>query len=229
MKRPVPIVALDVPDAAAATRLVDALGDRCHYYKVGSELFTGAGPAILDLLHQRGASIFLDLKFHDIPNTVRGAVKSAARPGVSLMTVHASGGRDMLEAAVSAAPAGVGILAVTILTSLDGPSLGAAWGRTVSDVQAEVLRLAGDAASAGTHGVVCSGREAAAIGREFGGRLATLVPGVRLPGGDKGDQARVVTPREAMEAGASYIVLGRAVTGAASPRDAMERVLADLS
>jgi orotidine-5'-phosphate decarboxylase len=229
LTRSVPIVALDVPDAAAALRVVATLGDRCRYYKVGSELFTAAGPALLDELHALGCSIFLDLKFHDIPNTVRGAVRSAARPGVRLLTVHASGGRAMLEAAVSAAPPGVGVLAVTILTSLDAAALGEAWGRPMADMEAEVMRLAGLAAAAGAHGIVCSGREAAAIRGHFGGRLATLVPGVRLAGGDAGDQARVVTPRQAAEAGATYIVLGRAVTAAASPRAAMETVLADLS
>lgn len=229
VSRPIPIVALDVRSTAEALRLVDALGERCRFYKVGSELYTAEGPRILSELHARKASVFLDLKFHDIPNTVRGAVASAAHPGVALMTVHASGGRAMLQSAVAAAPSGVGILAVTVLTSLDAAGLGESWGRPVSDVQPEVLRLAGLAAEAGARGVVCSGHEAAAIRERFEGRLATLVPGVRLPGGDQQDQSRVVTPRQAAEAGANWIVLGRAVTGAASPPDAMERVLSDLS
>ena len=227
--RPVPIVALDVPGTADALRLVDTLGELCRFYKVGSELFTAAGPAIVQALHERGASVFLDLKFHDIPNTVRGAVRSAAQPGVALLTVHASGGRAMMEAAVSAAPPGVAILAVTVLTSFDAATLGAPWGRPVSNVQDEVLRLAAMAAESGVHGVVCSGQEAAAIRDRFGGRLATLVPGVRLAGGAQQDQARVVTPRQAADAGASYVVLGRAVSGAGAPREAMEKVLADLS
>jgi len=229
VSRPVPIVALDVRTTADALRLVDALGERCRFYKVGSELYTAEGPRIVAELHARGAAVFLDLKFHDIPNTVRGAVSSAAQPGVALMTVHASGGRAMLQSAVAAAPAGVGILAVTVLTSLDAAGLGESWGRPVPDVQPEVLRLASLAVEAGARGVVCSGLEAAAIRDRFAGRLATLVPGVRLPGGAQQDQSRVVTPREAAEAGATWIVLGRTVTGAPAPGDAMERVLADLS
>ena len=225
----IPIVALDVATAVEATRLVDGLSGLCDFYKVGSELYTAQGPDVLRMLHERGASVFLDLKFHDIPNTVRGAVKSAAQPGVRLLTIHASGGREMMAAASAAASAaGIQVFAVTILTSLDAAALSEAWGRPAEAMEAEVLRLAGLARDAGVHGVVCSGQEAGAI-RQRLPRLATLVPGVRLPGADHGDQSRVVTPRQAADAGASYIVLGRTVTSAPSPRDAMERVLADLS
>lgn len=225
MTRPIPIVALDVSDAHAALRTVDMLGGLCAFYKVGSELFTAEGPSILGALHERGVSVFLDLKFHDIPNTVRGAVRSAAHPAVRLLTVHASGGKAMIEAAVAATGTEARILAVTVLTSLDAGALGEAWGRQLDDIEPEVLRLAGHAAAAGAHGVVCSGHEAAGIRRRFSS-LATLVPGVRLAGGDRQDQSRVVTPRQAAEAGATYLVLGRAVTGADSPRDAMAEVLA---
>lgn len=230
MTRPVPIVALDVPDLASALRVVDLLGDSCSFYKVGSELFTAEGPAILEALEKRGASVFLDLKFHDIPNTVRGAVREAtARECVRLLTVHASGGLAMMQAAVDACRPSAQVLAVTVLTSFDAGSLGESWGRDIPGIEPEVLRLADLAAHAGAHGVVCSGQEAQAIHRQFAGRLTTLVPGIRLPGDAKGDQARVVTPRQAAEAGAGYIVLGRAVTGAPSMPDAMRRVLADLS
>ena len=248
-----PIVALDMQDAGSALRLVEELGDLCSVYKIGGELYTACGPDIVRDVKKRGASVFLDLKFHDIPNTVLGAVRSAASLGVKIMTVHASGGRVMLEAALrgireSAAiraaevPADavstgvwnqvvrgeVEIFAVTVLTSLDASALGKSWGREVADVRGEVLRLAGIAAEAGVYGVVCSGEEAAAIRDKFGAKLATLVPGIRLPGDPTGDQARVVTPREAAEAGARYIVLGRSVTAAKSARDAMSAVLADL-
>lgn len=224
-----PIVALDVSNEKDALSLVDSLGSQCRFYKIGSELFAAEGPSIVKAVQRRGADVFLDLKFHDIPNTVRGAVRSAAALGARLVTVHAAGGRAMLEAAVDGGGTACNILAVTVLTSLDADSLGAAWGRTIPNVQDEVLRLAGLAKDTGTHGVVCSGLEAAAVRSRYGSTLATLVPGVRLAGEAVQDQARVVTPRQAAEAGARYIVLGRAVTAAKSPRDAMSEVLSDLS
>lgn len=248
-----PIVALDVRDTKAALALVDQLGSSCRFYKVGSELYTGEGPQIVKAIMGRGASVFLDLKFHDIPNTVLGAVRSAALLGVRLLTIHASGGKAMMEAAVRGAQeaamilaadvpadvvstgvwdkmtkAPVEIYAVTVLTSFDSAGLGEAWGRSISDVRPEVLRLARTAAEAGVQGIVCSGAEASAVRDEFGGRMATLVPGIRMSGGDAQDQARVVTPGEAARAGAKYIILGRAVTAAKSPRDAMAEVLSDL-
>jgi orotidine-5'-phosphate decarboxylase len=227
-----PIVALDVPSATAALALADQLGDTCAFYKIGGELYTAEGPMIVRAVRDRGASVFLDLKFHDIPNTVRSAVRAAASQGARLITVHSSGGVEMLRAAVAAAREinpECGILAVTVLTSLDAAALGRIWGRPVADVADEVLRLAEAAAEAGAHGIVCSGLEAARVRDRFGDKLATLVPGVRLGGGDHHDQARVVTPRDAADAGARYVVLGRAVTAASSPRDAMKAVLADLS
>jgi orotidine-5'-phosphate decarboxylase len=227
-----PIVALDVGTTAAALKLVDDLGDSCRFYKIGTELFTAEGPAVVRAIQERGASIFLDLKFHDIPNTVKGAVRSAATLGAELVTVHASGGKAMLEAAAAGAREvgpGCKVLAVTVLTSMDGPALSTVWGRQVRDVEAEVVRQAKLAADARLHGIVCSGKEASAVRTRFADKLATLVPGVRLPGGDTQDQARVVTPREAADAGARYIVLGRAVTAAKSPTDAMKQVLSDLS
>lgn len=234
MSQVVPIVALDVPTSAEALQLVDDLGELCRVYKVGSELFASEGPDIVRALRSRGAQVFLDLKFHDIPNTVRGAARAAARLGARLLTVHASGGRAMLQASVEGAREGArdgkcDVLAVSVLTSLDGASLGEAWGRPVGDVEREVLRLAQLASEAGLHGVVCGGREAAAVRSRFGPHLATLVPGVRLVGDEHQDQARVVTPREAKAAGARYIVVGRTVTASPSSRNAMRAVLADLS
>ena len=229
---PIPIVALDVPGAREAMALVDRLAGSCRFYKVGSELFAAEGPSVVRDLRARGCDVFLDLKFHDIPNTVRGAVRSAARLGAALVTVHASGGLAMLDAAVEGAGAlgdGCGVLAVTVLTSLDAPALGQSWGRENVDVAGEVLRLAGLARRAGAHGVVCAGTEAAAVRAEHGAALAVLVPGIRLDGGTRDDQARVVTPAAAVAAGATYLVLGRAVTAAADPLAAMQQVVAALA
>lgn len=211
------IVALDVPTLPDALALVNRLGDACDFVKVGSELFTAAGPAVVETLRDSGRDVFLDLKFHDIPNTVRSAARRAAALGARLITVHASGGRAMLQAAVEGAGEGgdgCGVLAVTVLTSLDAPSLGEAWGRPVDDVLAEVLRLADLAHSAGVQGIVCSGAEAAAVHARHGSALELLIPGIRLAGGATHDQKRVVTPTQALAAGATYLVLGRAVTGA---------------
>lgn len=230
--RATPIVALDVASGDEALAIAHALGERCRFYKVGSELFVSEGPRIIRTLRDElGADVFLDLKFHDIPNTVAGAVRSAAALGVRLLTVHASGGRAMLEAAREAAGTECGVLGVTVLTSYDGTSLARSWGRGCAalSVEEEVLRLSGDAAEAGLHGVVCSGAEAAAVAAAYGERLALLVPGIRFAGGDAHDQRRVVTPRAARAAGARYLVLGRAVTAARDPRAAMEQVLAELA
>lgn len=223
---PIPIVALDFPSQKDALALVDRLGDQCPMYKVGSELFTTAGPAIMAELRRRNRSIFLDLKFHDIPNTVAGGVKAGAAMGASLITVHASGGSAMLRAAVEAAgdQDRVGILGVTVLTSLTAPEVAESWGRTNIDPMEEVLRLASLVEAAGAHGIVCSGLEAAGVRKRFGSRLNMLVPGVRPAGEATHDQARVVTPGDAIRAGARYIVLGRAVTKAADPSAAMDRI-----
>jgi orotidine-5'-phosphate decarboxylase len=204
--------------------MVEYFGDLCRFYKIGNELFTAAGPAIVQALRARGCEIFLDLKFHDIPNTVAGGVRNAAAMGARLVTVHASGGRAMLEAAVKAAGADCGVLAVTVLTSLDAKDVGEAWGRADVDVSVEVMRLAQVAADAGCHGIVCSGQEAGKIRDRFGDRLATLVPGIRAAMGASDDQARVATPEGVAAAGARYAVVGRMVTAAQDRRTAMEEV-----
>jgi orotidine-5'-phosphate decarboxylase len=234
--RSIPIVALDVSTADEALKLARRIGDRCRFYKVGSELFTAAGAAVVHALQdEHGADVFLDLKFHDIPNTVAGAVRSAAGLGVRLLTVHGAGGRDMLSAAQEAAQGASArggacdVLAVTVLTSLDAAALGDAWGRSVVSVEREVVRLAGDAVACGLHGVVCSGAEAGPVRVAFGDRLALLVPGIRLAGGSAHDQRRVMTPSAAQAAGARYLILGRAVTAAPDPRQAMDTVLSELS
>jgi orotidine-5'-phosphate decarboxylase len=218
------IIALDRPDARGALSLVERIGKACDFYKVGNELFTSSGPQIVEALRALGKSVFLDLKLHDIPNTVGQAASRAASLGASLLTVHATGGAEMMEAAVAGAGEKCGILAVTILTSLDTSDIRMAWGRARLDLSREVLRLSGQAADAGAHGVVCSGLEARAVSAEYGDRLKLLIPGIRRPGDPRNDQRRTVTPLEAVRAGASYIVLGRTVTAAEDPAEAMRSV-----
>ena len=225
----IPIVALDFPDAERAMTLVQTLDEKCRFYKVGSELFTASGADIVQWLRDTGCDVFLDLKFHDIPNTVAGAMRNVARMGVRLATVHGSGGSKMMQAAVDAAGADCGVLAVTILTSFDDSSLAEAWGRDRVDVEDEVLRLAELARSCGVHGIVCSGHEALAVHSRHGAGLKLLIPGIRIEGDEAGDQARVMTPGGAAAAGASYIVLGRSITAARDPRASMTRVQSELA
>nr|WP_291162038.1 orotidine-5'-phosphate decarboxylase [Gemmatimonas sp. UBA7669] len=232
------IVALDVATMADAQALVRRLGGACDFYKVGLELFAAEGPEVVRWLRGEGKRVFVDLKLHDIPNTVRGAARSVARLGASLLTVHASGGTDMMAAAVAGAAEGsaessaegetCGILGVTVLTSMDAGGVEQAWGREQVVVQGEVERLAGLAADAGAAGIVCSGHEAAGVRARYGGRLGLLVPGIRLAGGATHDQRRVMTPSAAAAAGARWLILGRAVTGAADPVAAMAAVRAEL-
>ncbi|HEX9563447.1 MAG TPA: orotidine-5'-phosphate decarboxylase [Gemmatimonadaceae bacterium] len=225
----IPIIALDVQDIGRALAIVRDLGDSCGFYKIGSELFTAAGPAAAAAVRAEGKRVFLDLKFHDIPNTVRAGCAAARQAGASLVTVHAWGGERMMAAAVEGAGDDCGVLAVTILTSLDGDELARATGRLDVSVPEEVSRLAGIARRAGVHGVVCSGHEASRLRAEHGPGLALLVPGIRLAAGAAHDQSRIMTPRAAAEAGATYLVLGRAVTEAAEPRRAMLEVLSSLA
>jgi orotidine-5'-phosphate decarboxylase len=227
------IVALDVPDQESARAVVARLGGDCDFYKVGMELFAAEGPPIVRWLREQGKEVFLDLKFHDIPTTVRGACRSAARLGVRLVTVHAYGGPGMLAAAVEGAGAQgdgarCGVLAVSVLTSHSSADLASAVGRPVPDLADEVLRLADLARAAGAHGLVCSGHEVTAVRSRFGAALRPLVPGVRLAGDSAHDQARVVTPGAAAAGGARYVVLGRTVTGAADPRAALSRARQEL-
>jgi orotidine-5'-phosphate decarboxylase len=223
-----PIVALDVPSSDDALGVVRALGARCRFYKIGSELFTAAGPSVVARVRETGAEVFLDLKLHDIPNTVRGAARSAAALGATLLTVHGLGGIEMVAAAVDGAGNQLGILVVTVLTSFDDVTLAAATGRPGISTSDEVARLADIAALGGAHGIVCSGSEASAMRERFGDRLALLIPGIRMSGGAVHDQRRVVTPSQAAASGARYIVVGRAVTAAPDPAAAMDAVVADL-
>ena len=231
MPRPVPIIALDVPDAARAHALLDRLGPSADFVKVGLQLFVAEGPSVVREMRERGCRVFLDLKLHDIPNTVAKATGSAAALGVELLTVHAGGGAAMLRAARSAAgeigAGGPALLAVTVLTSLSGAELGEAWGRGAVDTGAEVERLAALAAASRMDGVVASVHEIAAV-RRAGDGLRVLTPGIRLAGDDAGDQTRVATPAEAARLGADYVVLGRSVTAAADPAAALARAVVEL-
>jgi orotidine-5'-phosphate decarboxylase len=223
------IVALDVSSAAAARKIVAAVGDSAHTYKVGMQLYTAEGPAVVRELVDSGRRVFLDLKYHDIPNTVGAAVREAAGLGVSMLTVHASGGSHMLRAATEAAAAHVKapwVLAVTVLTSLDDADLNAVGIR--ENVVGQVLRLGALALSNGCRGVVASAREAAALREELGQDFVIVTPGVRPSGTGRGDQVRVVTPAEAVAAGATHIVVGRPIAGAADPAAEARAILSQI-
>jgi orotidine-5'-phosphate decarboxylase len=223
------IVALDVSTAAAAQKIVAAVGESARYYKIGLQLYTAEGPQIVRDLVASGRQVFLDLKFHDIPNTVASAVKEACKLGVSMLTVHASGGTNMLRAAVEAGRntnASPVILAVTVLTSLDSRDL--EHGGVRGNVVDQVSRLAALAIASGCRGVVASAQEAATLRAELGDDFLIITPGVRPSGRDHGDQARVVTPAEAIAAGATYIVVGRPITEADDPAGEAREILAQI-
>jgi len=222
-------VALDVPSATQAQQIVQSIGESANTYKVGKQLFTVEGPQIVRDLVSSGRKVFLDLKFHDIPNTVAAAVGEAAKLGVSMLTVHASGGSKMLKAAAEAAaqsPAQPVVLAVTVLTSLSDADL-AELGISGS-VQTQVLRLGSLARAAGCGGLVASAKEAAELRRELGQDFAIVTPGVRPSGTAAGDQARVLTPKEAIAAGATYLVVGRPILEAASPAQAAAAIVSEI-
>ncbi|MDX2261718.1 MAG: orotidine-5'-phosphate decarboxylase [Gemmatimonadales bacterium] len=208
-------VALDLPDAPSAVALLDLLPDRAPV-KVGSVLMTRAGSGFIRSLVANGHPVFLDLKWHDIPNTVRGAVEAALDLGVSMVTVHALGGPAMIEAAAKAAGDRIAVVAVTVLTSHDAEAFGAVVGRETSDLSREVARLARLAMGAGAAGVVCSAEELAAVVPVVGqGRV--VVPGIRRAEDALGDQARVATPEAALAAGATDLVVGRPIVLADDP------------
>lgn len=224
------IVALDTPSAAAAAALVERLQGRCLWVKVGLELFTAAGPDVLKPLVEGGLSVFLDLKFHDIPNTVAGAVRSAAALGAQMMTLHAGGGPAMLAAA-RAALEGMDsppeLLAVTVLTSMDQAQLSAAGLARTPAEQVELLARMGLAA--GMRGFVCSPLEVATIRALTGPEGVLVVPGIRPAGAASGDQKRIATPADALRAGASYLVVGRPITQAADPAEAAEAMIREMA
>jgi orotidine-5'-phosphate decarboxylase len=194
--------------------------------KVGLELFAGEGPAAVRAAAALGRPVFLDLKLHDIPNTVEGAARSAASSGASLLTVHAVGGEAMIRAAVGAAGGRLRILAVTVLTSLDDAALVAVG--LAGPTEVAVVRLAKLAVGGGAHGIVCSPHEVAAVRAAVGPVPLLVVPGVRPPGAARGDQARVATPAEAVRAGADVLVLGRPLRDAPDPAAAAREIAATL-
>ena len=224
------IVALDYADEASALGLVDRLDPSLCRLKVGKEMFTRLGPAFVAGLGERGFDCFLDLKFHDIPNTVARACAAAAELGVWMMNVHASGGRRMMEAAREALAAFHErplLIGVTILTSLGPEDLtGIGFAGTPEE---NVRRLAALANASGLDGVVCSPREAAVLRADLGDDFLLVTPGVRPAGADVGDQRRVMTPADAMAAGASYLVVGRPVTGASDPLAALKAIVDSVS
>lgn len=223
------IVALDVSSAAHARTIVQSIGEAASTYKVGKQLFTAEGPQLVRELIASGRKVFLDLKFHDIPNTVGAAVRSVAELGVTMLTVHASGGSKMLKAAVEAAAQSAAkptVLAVTVLTSFSDSDLQEIG--VPGTVLTQVLRLGGLARKAGCGGLVASAHEARELRRELGQGFAIVTPGIRPAGSAAGDQARVVTPRDAIAAGATHLVVGRPILESAYPAKAVADILADI-
>lgn len=220
------IVALDLPTAAEALDLVDRLGDDVGFYKVGAPLFTRVGPTIVEELNDRGKRVFLDLKYHDIPNTVAQAVAAAAALDVELLTLHASGGSAMLRAAREVVNRGEGpkLLGVTLLTSFSAAEVEEVWDKELRSLREEVARLAAVAADAGLDGVIASALEAEALKRRHGQEFLVITPGIRPAGHLAGDQARIATPAEAVRAGSDYLVIGRPVTSATDPREVVRTI-----
>jgi len=222
------IIALDVASRARALAMVDRLGESVDFYKVGLELYTRSGPGLVRELSRRKKRVFLDLKLHDIPNTVTGAVRAAADLGVELLTIHIAGGGKMMEVAALAAEGQVALLGVTLLTSLSPSDVEDIWGHPISSLREQVVRLATLSYESGLDGVVASPQEARALRRRLGKDFLVVTPGIRLPGAEVDDQARVATPSQAARAGASYLVIGRVVTAAADPVAALEKVRCSL-
>lgn len=223
------IVALDVSTGAAAQKIVAAIGDSALTFKVGMQLYTAVGPQVVRDLVSSGRRVFLDLKYHDIPNTVGAAVAEAAKLGASMLTVHASGSAKMLRAAADAAKPypELTVLAVTVLTSMDAADLDQIG--VHESMQDSVLRLAQLALSNGCQGIVTSAHEAPLLRAQLGDTFAIVTPGIRPAGSSKGDQARIVTPAQAIAAGATHIVVGRPITEASDPSAAARDILAEFT
>ena len=222
------IVALDLPTAEEALGLVDELGEPAGYYKVGAQLFTRAGPGLIEELKDRGKKVFLDLKYHDIPHTVARSVESATELGVDMLTVHASGGSSMMRAAREAVGLdGPLLVGVTLLTSFSGADVEEVWDKELRSLRDDVARLAGLAADAGLDGVVSSALEVEALKRRHGAGFLVVTPGIRPEGDPAGDQARVATPAQAVEAGADYLVVGRPIHAVDDPAAAFAALMAE--
>lgn len=234
MKNPI-IVALDVPTAEQALALAAEVAPAVGAFKIGSELFTSAGPDIVKRIRDTGAAVFLDLKFHDIPNTVAKAVASAVRLKVQMLTIHTSGGLAMMKAAEESAQqtsrqaghdAPPLVLGVTVLTSMDAAELNRVG--VTATIGQQVERLASLAVQAGLRGLVCSPLELTALRQQLPGHIQLVTPGIRGPGDAVGDQKRTLSAREAMAAGANWLVIGRPIYAAANPRAAAEAILNSL-
>lgn len=223
------IVALDYANADAALALVDQLDPRLCRVKVGKELFTREGPSIVKAIQARGFDLFLDLKFHDIPNTVASAVHAAADLGVWMVNVHASGGRRMMTTAAERLQQynySTLLIAVTVLTSSERSDL-ADIGLDIEPIE-QVQRLAKLTANCGLHGVVCSAQEATILRQQHAQPFALVTPGIRPAGSDNNDQKRIMTPQQAVEVGVDYMVIGRPITQANQPIDALKAILASI-
>ncbi|MEI8293204.1 MAG: orotidine-5'-phosphate decarboxylase [bacterium] len=221
------IVAVDAPDASSALRIVEPLAGEGCLFKIGLQLFTAEGPSIVSTLQSTGARLFLDLKFHDIPNTAREAVHSAVRLGVDMTTIHLCGGPRMVSESVAAAQGSKTlVLGVSVLTSMDDEFLRAVGvPRTAAE---QVLHLAQMGLECGLRGIVASPLEIRPLREKFGKSLVIVTPGVRPSGSDAGDQKRIMTPGEAVCAGADYLVIGRPITGAPSPLQALRDISAEM-
>ena len=219
------IVALDVATSKAALTLISDLSSTVSYFKIGLQLYTGTGPAVIRSASFLG-KVFLDLKLHDIPNTVANAVESAGRLGVQMLSIHLSGGSKMIRAATAARANNILLLGVTVLTSATEETL-----REIGiqrEVNDQVLRLAKLGIEAGIDGIVASPHEIKTLRREFGDKIKIVVPGIRPSWSEPGDQRRTMTPREALEAGADYLVIGRPITVHPNPQEAVAKILDEL-
>jgi len=222
------IVAVDAPDASSALRLIEPLAGEGCVFKIGLQLFTAVGPSIIREIQKLGARVFLDLKFHDIPNTAKEAVRSAVALGVDMTTIHLAGGPAMISEAVQAAEGTQTlVLGVTVLTSMDDRTLDIVG--VPRPAAEQVLHLAEMGARCGMRGVVASPQEITALREEFGHGLVIVTPGVRPSGSDIGDQRRVMTPGEAIRCGADFLVIGRPITSAPSPHDAFLRIAEEIA
>jgi orotidine-5'-phosphate decarboxylase len=224
------ILALDVPTRAEAEAFLDRIGGDLRWVKIGLQMFVREGPDIMDVVAARGHRVFLDLKLHDIPNTVASAIRSLRGRPCDLLTIHAGGGAEMMRQAVATARetnTNLNLLAVTVLTSLDDAAL--AETGVIGNTASQVERLAALALQAGVPGLVCSPHELPALRRKFGPRPILVTPGVRPAGAETGDQKRVLTPREAAAAGSSFIVVGRPLLQAKDPRMALAAIRAEMT
>ena len=220
------IVALDVATKAQAVALVEQLREQISFFKIGLQLYTAEGPEIVRAILATGAKVFLDLKFNDIPTTVARTVEAASNLGVRMLTIHLSGGSDMIRAAVAVPKNELLILGVTVLTSANEGML-----REIGisdEIDNQVLRLAKLGVAKGVDGIVASPHEIKSLRAEFGDKIKIVVPGIRPSWSEPGDQKRFATPSEAIEAGADYLVIGRPITAHKNPREAVEKILGEL-